>query len=138
MAEALPARLLRGVLHIYVAFDWGDEIRLDQVRHLVPARAQELPRRRRTPPSFFYQPAPAYLELPGCTLDLDEIGCAQAAVAVTLFDFGAVSVALRVPFELSAEALLRLAGSLAESVPLVQKARVVLAPLSRTPAGATS
>jgi hypothetical protein len=121
--------LIRGVLHVYVAFDWGDEIRLDQVRHLVPARAQELPRRRRTPPSFFYRPAPAHLSLGPVPLELAELGLVPAAAAVTLFDFGAVSLAFHIPFELTDDAVLRLAGSLAESAPLVQKARAVLMPL---------
>lgn len=130
VAEALlPLTVIHGVLHVYVAFDWGDEIRLDQVRHLVPARVQELPRRRRTPPSFFYRPAPSHLSLGPLPLELPELGLVQAAAGVTLFDFGAVSAAFHIPFELAADALLRLAGSLAESGPLVQKARALLTPL---------
>jgi hypothetical protein len=48
---------------------------------------------------------------------------------VTLFDFAAVSLSLRVPFRLSAEALRRLAGWLADPSPLVPTARAVLEPL---------
>ncbi len=129
-AEALaPLATVRGVLHVYVAFDWGDAIRLEQVRQLVAARAQELPRRRRTPPSFFYRPPPAHVLLGPVALELAELGPVQASAGVTLFDFGAVSLGFHVPFELPAEALLRQAGSLAESEPLVQKARTVLQPL---------
>ena len=29
--------LIRGTLHVHVAFDWGDEVNLDKARHLVPA-----------------------------------------------------------------------------------------------------
>ena len=39
---------LAGILHAYVAFDWGEEIYLDQARRLQPTGSQELARRRRT------------------------------------------------------------------------------------------
>lgn len=125
---AVPPKL-QGTLHIYVAFDWGDEIVLDRVRQLVPASAQELPRRRRTPPSFSYRPAPLRVTLPDVELTLAEVGTAPATAAVTLFDFGAVSISFHVPFRASTDALLRLAGSLADSTPLIQKAREVVKPL---------
>jgi hypothetical protein len=121
--------ILQGTLHAYVAFDWGDEIVLDRVRQLVPASAQELPRRRRTPLSFFYRPAPLHVALSTVSLQFTELGCVQAQVGVTVFDFGAVSIAFHVPFALSPEALLRLAGSLADSTPIIQKAREVVSPL---------
>src|SRR4051794_5121149 len=98
-ALAVP-RTVQGLLHLFVAFDWGDEIRLEQVRSLVPASVQELPRRRRTPPSFLYRPPPLRVSLPPVALKLDALPTAEAAVSTTLFDFGAVSVALRVPFDL--------------------------------------
>jgi hypothetical protein len=44
--------VLTGSLHIFVAFDWGDEILLDQAARLVPASRHELPRRRRSPSSY--------------------------------------------------------------------------------------
>jgi hypothetical protein len=120
---------LQGTLHIYVAFDWGDEIVLDRVRQLVPASAQELPRRRRTPPSFSYRPAPLRVTLPDLELTLAELGAVSATVAVTLFDFGAVSISFHIPFAASADALLRLAGTLADSTPLIQRARDAVKPL---------
>jgi hypothetical protein len=120
---------LRGILHICVAFDWGDEIALDQVRRLVSASAQELPRRRRTPPSFSYRPAPLRVTLPNVELALAELGARQATVAATLFDFGAVSISFHVPFTATSDALLRLAGTLAESEPFIQKAREAVKPL---------
>jgi hypothetical protein len=67
---------------------------------------------------------PARLELP-------ELGSVLAAAGATIFDFAAVSIAFRVAFSLPAAALVRLAGALAESGPLVQKARSTLAPLHR-------
>lgn len=126
---ALP--MLQGVLHIYVAFDWGDEILLERVKQIAPASAQELPRRRRTPQSFFYRPVPLLVALPDVALNLGELGAAPAAARVTIFDFGAVSVSLHIPFCATPDALLRFAGSLADTTPLVQKARAVVEPLHR-------
>src|SRR5262245_47800296 len=53
-----PETVLAGTLHLYVAFDWGDELDLERARQLVPAEVHELPRRRRTPPSIAYRPPP--------------------------------------------------------------------------------
>src|SRR5262245_30693315 len=105
---------IAGVLHIYVAFDWGDEIVLDKAAALVPASRHELSRRRRTPSSFSYRPAPLHLALDATPLDLPEIGPLQAAAEVTLFDFAAVSLDLCVSFNLERERLTRLAGALAD------------------------
>src|SRR3954471_18544670 len=100
---------LPGTLHIFVAFDWGDEIRLDRAQKLIPpASFQELLRRKRTPTSFSYRPAPLRLGLGPVAMMLPELGPVQAATALTLFDFGAVSLAFRIPFELSPDACLRL------------------------------
>jgi hypothetical protein len=126
-----PAPVLNGILHIFVAFDWGDEINLDRVRQMVPASAQELPRRRRTPLSFSYRPAPLHVALPNVPLELAELGIVQARAGVTLFDFGAVSIAFQVPFTASPDALLRFAGSLADPTRIIQKAREVVTPLHR-------
>src|SRR5438477_10207053 len=121
-ADLSQAPSLQGTLHIYVAFDWGDEILLDRVRQLAPASAQALPRRRRTPASFSYRPAPLFVPIPNVEIELAELGLVQATARVTLFDFGAVSLSLQVAFDSTADSLLRLAGSLADAMPLIQKA----------------
>jgi hypothetical protein len=120
---------VRGVLHIFVAFDWGDEINLELARRLVPASFQVLPRRRRTPPSFSYRPAPLHVALGAVPVELDGLGVIPAPAGVTIFDFGAVSLAFRIPFDAPRDVLVRLAGSLAESTPHVQRARDALRPL---------
>ena len=130
-SELATLPLLQGTLHIYVAFDWGDEIALDHVRKLVPASAQELPRRPRTPQSFFYRPPPLHVPLANVDLQLGEIGLVQATAGVTIFDFGAVSVSFHVPFSASAGALLRLAGALADTTALIQKAYETIEPLHK-------
>jgi hypothetical protein len=126
-----PVAPLAGVLHVYVAFDWGDEVRLDLARSLVPAEVHALPRRRRTPPSIAYRPAPLRFLLEPVPLSLPELGAVQLGGEATVFDFAAVSVAFHVPFRLPPAALARLAGHLAEPEPLVLAARCALEPLHK-------
>lgn len=121
--------MIAGELLIFVAFDWGDAIDLERARRLVSASELALARRRRTPISFSFNPAPLHVALSPVPLRLAEIGEVQASAAVTFFDFAAVSLALRVPFELDQPALLRLAQSLAEPSELLQSARNALRPL---------
>jgi hypothetical protein len=121
----------QGSLCVYVAFDWGDEIDLEGAQRLVPGEVQSLPRRRRTPTSIAYRPPPLRFQLESVTLQLPELGTVQASVEATVFDFAAVSVSLRIPFQLSAPAASNLAGWLADSSPWVQVARSALQPLHR-------
>jgi hypothetical protein len=126
------ADLLTGVLHIFVAFDWGDEINLGQARSLVPASTHELPRRKRTPPSFSYRPPPLHVPQGPLRLELDGLPACDVPAGLTVFDFGAVSLNLRMPFRLAPEQVLRLAGSLAEPAGIVIKARETLRPTFET------
>jgi hypothetical protein len=127
--SSAPSAALRGILHVFVAVDWGEAVDLQRARQLVPAEIQALPRRRRTPSSFSYRPPPLHFDLPAVSLELEELGTVSANTGVMVFDFGAVSMALRLPFELTPERLCLLAASLAEPDPLVQKARAALRPL---------
>jgi hypothetical protein len=129
MAETLIA----GTLHVFVAFDWGDEIHFDRAQKLIPpASFQELLRRRRTPTSFTFRPPPLHLSLGTLPVVLPEVGSAQANAGLTVFDFGAVSLALRIPLSLDAPAYLRLAGGLADAASIVQRAREILTPIYKT------
>jgi hypothetical protein len=130
-ASDTSAAAVQGLLHVYVAFDWGDEVDLERAGQLVAGSPQELPRRRRTPSSFTYRPPPVHVKLEPAKLDVPELGSAVASVGVTIYEFAAVSVAFAIPFTLAPAALLRLAGALAESGPLLQTARAVLMPLYR-------
>jgi hypothetical protein len=118
-----------GLLHIFVAFDWGEELDLEHARRLVPAEKHALPRRRRTPTSIGYRPPPLYVVLETVCMELPELNEVRARAGVTIFDFAGVSLSLRVPFRLPAEGLRRLAGWLADPSPLLRVAREVLAPL---------
>ena len=126
-----PKAILTGTLHVHVAYDWGDEVDLVHAQRLVPGEVHKLSRRRRTPASITYKPSPLWFPLDEVTLDLPEMGLVQAAAEATVFDFGAVSVGLRVPFRLSADSLTQLAGYLADRDPAVQAARSALEPLYR-------
>src|SRR5437660_12745916 len=102
-----PNAAVRGILHIYVAFDWGDEVDLERARGLVSGSYQALPRRRRTPASFSYRPPPLHVTLASAKLELPELGTVAAGTGVKIFDFAAVSLAFHVPFTLTMAALTR-------------------------------
>jgi hypothetical protein len=124
---------LNGHLWVFVAFDWGEEVDLDQARHLAGGAALELSRRPRTPSSFAYKPPPLRFPLGPLTLPLPGLEQVPALSAeATVFDFAAVSVGVQVPFSLGATELTALAGRLAdpaESDALVRAARSALKPL---------
>ncbi len=131
--------VVSGTAHIYVAFDLGDEVDLETARRLLTGQPRELARRRRTPSSFGYAPAPLRFPLPPIELKLDEPELPVAAKTkpaespkqqiyvapadATVFDFGGLSVALHVPFAMPAAELVQLAARLANSDRLVSHAK---------------
>jgi hypothetical protein len=127
--ELAPDEPFRGTLHVFVAFDWGEEMDLDAAQRLVPAEVHALQRRRRTPSSIAYRPSPLKVTLPSVPLQLPELGPIAAPAEATIFDFAAVSTAFHIPFTLSRAGLTKMAGWLADSTPLIQAARAVLTPL---------
>jgi hypothetical protein len=141
--RAVPARpatpdtaaLLTGRLHVYVAFDWGDEVDLKCAGRLASGAVGTLPRRRRTPTSITWKPPPLRFRLETAPLDLPALGAPPAWTAeVAVFDFGGVSVALQAPFQAPAADLARLAGRLSDpetAGAVVRAARAALEPLHR-------
>jgi hypothetical protein len=127
--SAPPATVVTGTLHVFVAFDWGDEVNLDAAKRLVRGEFTLLRRRRRTPSSIAYRPSPLRLSLEPLPLMLPEVGPLNAPAKVTVFDFAAVSLAVQVPFSLPLPAMTRLAGYLADPTSVVQAARLALQPL---------
>jgi hypothetical protein len=113
------ATLVSGVLHVFLALDWGEEIDLERAKLLTSGKASVLPRRPRTPPSFAYRPPPLGVSLPTLAICLPGLGEVQATGEARIFDFGAVSVAFRLPFQLPAAEVTLLAKSLAEPDALV-------------------
>ncbi len=124
-----PPGTFSGLLHIHVAFDWGDEVNLARVRQLRETSGHPLPRRRRTPTSFEYRPLPVRFVLEPVSLELPEVGPGLSPMEATIFDFAGVSVALHRPFALDAAALTRLAGYLADPEVVVRTVRQAVEPL---------
>lgn len=127
------ADVLNGRLHVYVAFDWGDEIDLERARQRGAGVVLDMMRRSRTPASITYRPPPlrfplrpVSVEMPGLT------GSHFHSAEATVFDFGVVSLALRLPFSLPRSQLHGLAARLAEQETaraIMLTARAVLQPL---------
>src|SRR5579884_2494133 len=86
-APILPsAGIWAGTLHLYVAFDWGEEVDLEHARRLVPAEVHEFPRRLRTPASIAYRPPPLRFQATMGPPELPEVGPSMNRTAdVTLF-----------------------------------------------------
>jgi hypothetical protein len=129
---------LDATIHLSFAFDIGYEIDLERARALLPAESGPLVRRRRTPESIRYRPAPLRTAIDPSGLNLpvlaSEAGTASSlALAppradLTVFDFGALALAAQFPVQMTAEELLALAGALSETAPLNAAARRVIAP----------
>jgi hypothetical protein len=125
---------LDGVLdvnvHLAFAFDIGDEIDLDRARELLRGELARLPRRKRSPESIGYRPAPIRvpLEPAGVCLPGNPSLLRGPRAELTIFDFGAISLAVQFPVSATPEGLLGLAGNLAEPAALNESARQLLAP----------
>lgn len=124
-----PDASIQGRLHIFVAFDWGDEIDLERVARLIGGEPHQLRRRRRTPSSIDYRPAPLRLVLEPPQLDIEALRGAAVTAELTIFDFAAVSVRLQVPLSLSRDQFTQLAAQLAEPAALVSATRRLVEPV---------
>src|SRR4051794_38032681 len=121
---------LDATVYLAFAFDIGDEIDLERARPLLPGESGPLPRRRRTPESIRYRPAPlrATFEAPGLALPGELAIGPPPRAELALFDFGAVSLTIPFPARMTPEELLALAGELAEPAALASAARAALYP----------
>jgi hypothetical protein len=128
-----PVDEFSGSLYVFVAFDWGDEVNLEQAGLLAPGASLALSRRPRTPTSIGYKPPPLQFQLAPLTLDLAGAGPMPAqSVEATLFDFAAVSFAFRIAVRRAPAELAALAGRLSDPATgraVVRAAREALAPL---------
>lgn len=118
------------VVHLAFAFDIGDEIDLDQARQLLQGVLGKLPRRRRTPESIEYRPAPTRVpvSLEGFRLPGSFRAAGDPRGELTLFDFGAISLTARFPLVATPAELLELAGLLGDPAEMTEAARRLLAP----------
>jgi hypothetical protein len=113
------------VVHLDYAFDVGYEIDLVRAQALLQGTSGTLPRRKRTPESIRYRPGPIRLRVSADGLSLP--GGIQTSSPpsgeLSIFDFAAISLALRFPIRLDPEGLSKLAGDLAEPVELNSRVR---------------
>ena len=126
--------IVSGVLHAYVAFDWGEEVYLVQAAKLLEAElgsasSPGLPRRRRTPMSIEYRPAPLVFQLPHTICKFAVLGEVEAHVEMILFDFATLSLSLRIPFSLQGSKLSELALELSRPGELPSFGKTLLEPL---------
>ena len=127
-------KIVSGVLHAYVAFDWGEEVDLVQAAKLLEAElgsasSPGLPRRRRTPMSIEYRPAPLVFQLPHTICKFGVLGEVEAQVEMILFDFATLSLSLRVPFSLPGSKLSELAQELSRPGEFPSFGKTLLEPL---------
>lgn len=117
-------------VHLFFAFDIGYEIDLKQAAPLVAGVAGGLPRRRRTPESIRYRPEPLRINLDASALTLpaELRQAAPPQAELTLYDFGVVSAMIQCRDSLGPEALLALAGSLANTAALAESVRALIGP----------
>jgi hypothetical protein len=116
--------------YLAFAFDIGYEIDLDRARAMIPGESGLLARRRRTPESIQYRPAPLRLTLDasGMVLPGGFSATGPPRAELTVFDFAAISLMVQFSVRASPEELLELAGSLADPAGLNIAARLVVNP----------
>jgi len=122
---------LDATIHLSFAFDIGFEIDLDRARALLPAGAGRLPRRRRTPESIQYRPAPLRTAIDATGLTLPGDGTKDALpprADLTVFDFGAIVLAAQFPVRMTAGELTEVAATLSDMAPLSSAARRIVTP----------
>ena len=131
--EPAAPEILTGQLHVYVAFDWGDEIDLEAARRQGAGVVLDMRRRPRTPVSIAYRPSPLRFPLGPIVVAMPGLsGTPIHSAEATVFDFAGVSVALELPFSLPRAELPLLASRLAEpatALAVMQTARAILEPL---------
>ena len=125
-----PDEPLDATIHLAFAFDIGYEIDLDRARALVPTESGLISRRRRTPESIQYRPAPLRLALDvtGMALPGGPAVVRAPRAELTIFDFAAISLMVQFAVRGTTDELRQLAGDLADTGPLVAAARLVVNP----------
>lgn len=124
-----PDEAVDATVHLAFALDIGYEIDLERARPLLAGESGPLARRRRTPESIRYRPAPVRVTTDASGIALPGlVPAGPVRSEMTVFDFGAVSLTIAVPVRLTPAGLLRVAGELADPAPLATTARLVLSP----------
>ncbi len=121
---------LDATIHLAFAFDIGYEIDIDRARAMLPTESGLLARRKRTPESIQYRPAPLRLTLDasGMALPGGLASVRPPRAELTIFDFAAISLMVQFPVHATPGELLELAGDLADAASLNAAARLVVSP----------
>lgn len=142
--QGVTTRIHSGSCLAFFAFDAGLAINLDRAEALIsrvpaaaPSQREALRLRRRAPEYFTYKPAPVRVTRPVAATKIAgfEFG---ATADVTLYDFGAVSVAFSAPLRCELAHLLTLSDALYENRELAAAARRAVDDLLAIIAGAVS
>lgn len=122
--------VLYATIYLALALDIGYEIDLERVREALQGVKGTLPRRRRTPESIQYRPAPVRAVVAADSLNLPAgfQTSSPPRAELSLFDFGAISLMIAFPVQLDADSLLALAGELADLAAMTASARQLLTP----------
>ncbi|WP_435007586.1 hypothetical protein P12x_004851 [Tundrisphaera lichenicola] len=130
MTISLDPEPLDATIHLAFAFDIGYEIDLDRARAMLPVESGLLARRRRTPESIRYRPAPLRigLDASGMALPGGQATTRPPRAELTIFDFAAISMMVAFPVRATPAELLELAGQLADPTALNAAARLVVSP----------
>lgn len=118
--------LARGQVHVYFAFLAASQVDLDRAQAIARARPTErtrFQRERRAPAYLDFDPPPLQITLPCEAVPLAAGFAAEAQADVTIFDFGAFSVDLRVPFAAPLAELRGLSSTLYDHAGLLAVAR---------------
>lgn len=118
MGEGETARLA-GVCHAVFCFDVGFQVDLGALeRRLVEASRVRAVRVRRPSPAWFeYEPAPVGVMLAGETVSVGGWS-SEAGTECLVYDFGAVAVRYRIPFDADPETLVGLGAVLYDNAAL--------------------
>jgi hypothetical protein len=115
---------LAGICHAVFCFDVGFQIDLDALERRLDAAARvRAVRARRPAPAWFeYEPAPVGLTLAGDPVQVG-VWTSEPAAECQVYDFGAVAVRYRIPFDGPPETLVALGAALYDHDALLDDAR---------------
>lgn len=95
-----PLKIEDGAAQVWFAYDIGQQIDLDRAQQRCAAHAERelIKHERRAPAYLQFRPAPLRIDEPAAAIALGRFAT-DGRVEATLFDFGAVSIAYRIPLD---------------------------------------
>ena len=114
--------IVDGAAHVWFAYDLGHQIDLDRAQQRIASGSERerIRHEHRAPAYLQFQPAPLKVDEPGQSFTIASLRT-DARVESTLYDFGAISIAYRIPLDgVKVSGLLGLAGALSENQLLLE------------------